>query len=796
MKKEASGTDLKRKEDSEKETKSSYNNLGAEQSLHHNRLVGKVVAKPYIPYGFRVTKAFSAENLTRLGKNETFGLYQASAFSRDTSVELLRKLTQSIGEVEYSFPRITIRSLVVEPPTNTFLLEISSAGRVWQKSLTKAEVKVFYNFVTTRSPYLTSCTRIPLTLLDEYPQSQILDQFTGDHLFLFLSDLLKPDIYHHDNSTGLATSILLDTDENYLELQYKLARVSFSENRSKSRSFVSSGFPARLYPSSESEARINRIYSLLYIILKNGLSMRLFKSGSTATKTYLPQEDLCFLICTNDLSQEKPWYSRFMELFCQLSVMNPTEATEFCFGSEHSFPTQISKLEFIEDLQEINLVINDVRVKIRANRIIDLYSNGVIEACDQSFARGHMFKKCLICLKWLFRNDKLGTKNTEFACVLALFQVWRSHAQNNIEQKELSMYDFIFESVQHISLWTSVFTEADQDLSLSVTTGNVRSNVEVVYEEIFALIGLPKNVFHSWSGAEYDAFCETRQILAHSAEELLYSEQFSQVLLNSLRIQGEQSGYEQEAQLAGTLSFDVRTLAQNIQYFKLVNEGQVQLKPLVTLIKEVLYEVGSLPVGEVGKMLQLHTGESNITGIIKESFGGLKKIFMQHETIFALGTDHPFNPKVYLRELLTPSDQQAISQGKSALDYANRLFGTALAEYRKRHTTLQRTGNSTVLRNARQSNKSVTISKSSESIFSDLDGLGVTANAPPSSWATSLRGVRSMENLAKRSPSPLFSTSFPKVASQTNFDVRGFGDEAESFFLGDDAGFFNFDSMR
>ena len=72
-----------------------------------------------------------------------------------------------------------------------------------------------------------------------------------------------------------------------------------------------------------------------------------------------------------------------------------------------------------------------------------------------------------------------------------------------------------------------------------------------------------------------------------------------------------------------------------------------------------------MPVGEIGKMLQEATANPSLSGVLKESFGGLKKFLEKFPEIFLISQDHPFNPHVYLRAGFTLSEQQQISVGST-----------------------------------------------------------------------------------------------------------------------------------
>jgi hypothetical protein len=79
--------------------------------------------------------------------------------------------------------------------------------------------------------------------------------------------------------------------------------------------------------------------------------------------------------------------------------------------------------------------------------------------------------------------------------------------------------------------------------------------------------------------------------------------------------------------------------------------------------KEILLDRGTMPVGEIGKLLQEITCVPNIPTRLKERYGGLKKFLEKFPEDFVVSSDHPFNPHVFLRKLLSPEDIETIGRG-------------------------------------------------------------------------------------------------------------------------------------
>jgi hypothetical protein len=90
---------------------------------------------------------------------------------------------------------------------------------------------------------------------------------------------------------------------------------------------------------------------------------------------------------------------------------------------------------------------------------------------------------------------------------------------------------------------------------------------------------------------------------------------------------------------------------------------------LRNLALEILAAKGPLPVGEIGKMLQEVIKLPSLSSILREYFGGLKKFLEKYSDDFLISNDHPFNPNVYIRSILTPDDLAVIAKGKMPLHF-------------------------------------------------------------------------------------------------------------------------------
>jgi hypothetical protein len=133
--------------------------------------------------------------------------------------------------------------------------------------------------------------------------------------------------------------------------------------------------------------------------------------------------------------------------------------------------------------------------------------------------------------------------------------------------------------------------------------------------------------------------------------------------LTSLHRPSSQSRLAVDESSEDLLQGNLAEMWSRLQYCSLLLDSQVTSPALLALATEILADKGPLPVGEVGKMLQEATSNPQISAILKEQFGGLKKFIEMHPGTFVISTDHPFNPKVFLLASLTPAQVASIKSG-------------------------------------------------------------------------------------------------------------------------------------
>ena len=168
------------------------------------------------------------------------------------------------------------------------------------------------------------------------------------------------------------------------------------------------------------------------------------------------------------------------------------------------------------------------------------------------------------------------------------------------------------------------------------------------------------------------------------------------------------------------LSISLEKMWDRIKYCNLILEAQISDSALNTLSKLVLSE-GPLPVGEIGKMLQEACSVvNNMSSVLKERFGGLKKFIERFPEDFVLANDHPFNPNVYLIEMLSIEEHAAIIRGESLVRQSMSSQSSAGGSKRRQRNN-SRSSNSSI-------NKSINRKKSPQPNYAFGNDFGNLVN--------------------------------------------------------------------
>uniref|UniRef100_A0A6A7G9I3 PAP/OAS1 substrate-binding-related domain-containing protein n=1 Tax=Hirondellea gigas TaxID=1518452 RepID=A0A6A7G9I3_9CRUS len=104
------------------------------------------------------------------------------------------------------------------------------------------------------------------------------------------------------------------------------------------------------------------------------------------------------------------------------------------------------------------------------------------------------------------------------------------------------------------------------------------------------------------------------------------------------------------------LKVDLTELLRNVDNAKQYDIPlNISENDLVKMICEILLKHESVPIGQMGSLLHSHTNKHSLPTMLKDRYGGLKKFIQNHNDIFQMSNDHPFNPTL---SLVSPSTVQ------------------------------------------------------------------------------------------------------------------------------------------
>ena len=103
-----------------------------------------------------------------------------------------------------------------------------------------------------------------------------------------------------------------------------------------------------------------------------------------------------------------------------------------------------------------------------------------------------------------------------------------------------------------------------------------------------------------------------------------------------------------------TSSFDpldgnLHKILTNLTHARQFELPSITERDLLHLLTLILHDRGVVPVGRLGSLLHDRTNNHSLPAVLKESYGGLKRLLERHPDVFVVGKDHPYNPHVRLK---------------------------------------------------------------------------------------------------------------------------------------------------
>jgi len=115
------------------------------------------------------------------------------------------------------------------------------------------------------------------------------------------------------------------------------------------------------------------------------------------------------------------------------------------------------------------------------------------------------------------------------------------------------------------------------------------------------------------------------------------------------------------------LDANLPLILEQLQQARQFETPSVSEMELVTMIRKLLLQYGSVPVGKLGSLLHNVMNNHSLPSLLKERYGGLKKFLERHTDAFIIGTDHPFNPSTQLSPTALALTQEEARQEQAKL---------------------------------------------------------------------------------------------------------------------------------
>ena len=98
-----------------------------------------------------------------------------------------------------------------------------------------------------------------------------------------------------------------------------------------------------------------------------------------------------------------------------------------------------------------------------------------------------------------------------------------------------------------------------------------------------------------------------------------------------------------------SLDGNLSKILANLTHARQFELPTITERDLLHLLTLILQDRGVVPVGRLGSLLHDRTNNHSLPAVLKESYGGLKRLLERHPDVFVVGKDHPYNPHVKLK---------------------------------------------------------------------------------------------------------------------------------------------------
>jgi hypothetical protein len=113
---------------------------------------------------------------------------------------------------------------------------------------------------------------------------------------------------------------------------------------------------------------------------------------------------------------------------------------------------------------------------------------------------------------------------------------------------------------------------------------------------------------------------------------------------------------------------------QNVMYCNFVIKSVVSESAILTFCIDVLSMIGLMTADDLGKRLNEASKVPQLMVALKEQVGGLKEFLKRFPDVFVFSFEHPYNPHIFLRIVLSPELQAEVENGVLPVKFLSQII--------------------------------------------------------------------------------------------------------------------------
>ena len=120
---------------------------------------------------------------------------------------------------------------------------------------------------------------------------------------------------------------------------------------------------------------------------------------------------------------------------------------------------------------------------------------------------------------------------------------------------------------------------------------------------------------------------------------------------------------------------------QNIMYCNFIIKSVVSESAILTFCIDVLSMIGLMTADDLGKRLNEASKVPQLMVALKDQVGGLKEFLKRFPDVFVFSFEHPYNPHIFLRIVLSPELQAEVENGVLPVKFLSQIIAKVRTTY-------------------------------------------------------------------------------------------------------------------